>query len=96
LIIPSLNLNGKRNKIPDHTTIGDILKDGNQGRVLSVLKNKLPQWNQGKLFLIDTATFVLNFEGRVLLSSVKNFQIIHEHDMNYIVLQFGRRDLVLT
>ncbi|KAG0255990.1 hypothetical protein BG011_004826 [Mortierella polycephala] len=51
---------------------------------LLVLRNKSPQWND------DTNSFVLNFGGRVSLASVKNFQIVHDHDLDYIIMQFGR------
>lgn len=51
---------------------------------LLVLHNKQPQWNA------DTQSWVLNFGGRVTQASVKNFQIVHESDENYIVMQFGR------
>ncbi|KAI8926676.1 tubby C-terminal-like domain-containing protein [Entophlyctis helioformis] len=51
---------------------------------LLVLHNKPPQWND------ETQSFVLNFNGRVALASVKNFQIVHDHDLDYIALQFGR------
>ena len=34
--------------------------------------------------------FVLNFNGRVDRASVKNFQLIDDHDDNVIYLQFGR------
>jgi len=48
------------------------------------LENKKPIWNQ------DTQSFVLNFHGRVTMASVKNFQIIHKDNPNYITMQFGR------
>ncbi|KAF9117903.1 hypothetical protein BGW39_001678 [Mortierella sp. 14UC] len=51
---------------------------------LLVLRNKSPQWND------DTNSFVLNFGGRVSLASVKNFQIIHDNDLDYIIMQFGK------
>ena len=37
---------------------------------------------------------MLNFHGRVTQASVKNFQIIHEKEPEYIVMQFGRVDEV--
>ncbi|RKO97354.1 hypothetical protein CXG81DRAFT_2726, partial [Caulochytrium protostelioides] len=49
-----------------------------------VLHNKSPQWSQ------ETESFVLNFHGRVAMASVKNFQIVHDMDLEYIALQFGR------
>ncbi|CAI5441227.1 unnamed protein product [Caenorhabditis angaria] len=51
---------------------------------LVVLNNKNPVWNE------DTQSYVLNFHGRVTQASVKNFQIIHENDPDYIIMQFGR------
>ncbi|XP_016069453.1 PREDICTED: tubby protein homolog isoform X2 [Miniopterus natalensis] len=48
------------------------------------LQNKTPVWND------DTQSYVLNFHGRVTQASVKNFQIIHGNDPDYIVMQFGR------
>ncbi|MFH4976859.1 hypothetical protein AB6A40_003568 [Gnathostoma spinigerum] len=48
------------------------------------MRNKNPVWNE------DTQSYVLNFHGRVTQASVKNFQIVHEADPDYIVMQFGR------
>ncbi|CAI4229232.1 unnamed protein product [Auanema sp. JU1783] len=49
-----------------------------------VMSNKPPVWNE------DSQSYVLNFHGRVTQASVKNFQIIHPSDPEYIVMQFGR------
>lgn len=48
------------------------------------LHNKTPVWND------DTQSYVLNFHGRVTQASVKNFQLVHDSDPDYIVMQFGR------
>ncbi|KAK1338493.1 hypothetical protein QTO34_001610 [Cnephaeus nilssonii] len=48
------------------------------------LHNKPPFWNEA------TGSYTLNFQGRVTQASVKNFQIVHADDPDYIVLQFGR------
>ncbi|XP_060046267.1 tubby-related protein 3 isoform X2 [Erinaceus europaeus] len=48
------------------------------------MHNKAPVWND------DTQSYVLNFHGRVTQASVKNFQIVHTNDPDYIVMQFGR------
>ncbi|KAM4796580.1 tubby-related protein 1 isoform 2-T2 [Rhinophrynus dorsalis] len=48
------------------------------------LHNKSPVWNE------DTQSYVLNFNGRVTHPSVKNFQIVHTDDLDYIIMQFGR------
>uniref|UniRef100_A0A1I7XTI4 Tub domain-containing protein n=1 Tax=Heterorhabditis bacteriophora TaxID=37862 RepID=A0A1I7XTI4_HETBA len=45
-----------------------------------VMQNKSPVWNE------DSQSYVLNFHGRVTQASVKNFQIVHDHDrMNQLV-----------
>ncbi|MBZ3875092.1 Tubby-related protein 3 [Sciurus carolinensis] len=48
------------------------------------LPNKAPVWND------DTQSCVLNSHGRVTQASVKNFQIVHKNDPDYVVMQFGR------
>ncbi|CAG9865342.1 unnamed protein product [Phyllotreta striolata] len=48
------------------------------------LHNKTPVWND------ETQSYVLNFHGRVTQASVKNFQIVHDSDVDYVVMQFGR------
>lgn len=48
------------------------------------LTNKRPIYN------MDTSSYVLNFNGRVTLPSVKNFQVIHPNDSSYITLMFGK------
>ncbi|XP_068125520.1 tubby-related protein 1-like isoform X2 [Hyperolius riggenbachi] len=48
------------------------------------LHNKSPTWND------ETQSYVLNFHGRVTHPSVKNFQIVHSDDLDYIIMQFGR------
>ncbi|KAJ3084689.1 hypothetical protein HDU99_007305 [Rhizoclosmatium hyalinum] len=68
---------------------------------IHITHNKTPQWNPGNSppsrtyyrFLTDqpdTESFVLNFNTRVTMASVKNFQIVHDHDLDYIMMQFGR------
>ncbi|KAF9115843.1 hypothetical protein BGX27_006084 [Mortierella sp. AM989] len=70
---------------PTHVrdTLIGRMTDGDMTDLL-VLRNKSPQWND------DTNSFVLNFGGRVSLASVKNFQIVHDNDLDYIIMQFGR------
>ncbi|KAK5881056.1 hypothetical protein CesoFtcFv8_021906 [Champsocephalus esox] len=51
---------------------------------LVTLENKCPSWNE------QSQSFVLNFHGRVTQASVKNFQIVHPENEDYIVMQFGR------
>ncbi|GLD94521.1 hypothetical protein PINS_up003132 [Pythium insidiosum] len=51
---------------------------------LTYLINKPPRWND------QVCAFVLNFNGRVTMASVKNFQLVTPEDQETIVLQFGR------
>ncbi|KAJ2046871.1 Tubby- protein 2 [Coemansia sp. S16] len=49
-----------------------------------VLMNKPP------IFISETASYALDFGPRITTRSVKNFQLIHPHDKDYIVMQFGK------
>ena len=46
--------------------------------------NKPPRWND------QVGAYVLNFNGRVTMASVKNFQLVDQFDHEKIILQFGR------
>ena len=46
--------------------------------------NKPPKWND------SVGAYVLNFNGRVTMASVKNFQLVTPSDLDTVVLQFGR------
>lgn len=48
--------------------------------------NKPPKWNDA------VGAYVLNFNGRVTMASVKNFQLVNPEDQERVVLQFGRVD----
>ncbi|KFB35613.1 Protein king tubby [Anopheles sinensis] len=61
----------------------DCWKSKNMDNVVE-LHNKTPIWND------ETQSYVLNFHGRVTQASVKNFQLVHDSDPEYIVMQFGR------
>lgn len=43
------------------------------------LHNKPPVWNE------DSGSYTLNFQGRVTQASVKNFQIVHADDREYLM-----------
>ncbi|XP_014663095.1 PREDICTED: tubby-related protein 3-like isoform X2 [Priapulus caudatus] len=86
VIIPGLNLDHERVDIKprsEHDGLVDRHKRKNMENLLE-LHNKTPIWND------DTQSYVLNFHGRVTQASVKNFQIVHDNDVDYIVMQFGR------
>lgn len=59
------------------------LKDRNF-RDLIYLINKPPRWNE------QVGAYVLNFNGRVTMASVKNFQLVDPDEQSAVVLQFGR------
>jgi tubby-related protein 1 len=50
---------------------------------MTTLINRAPKWND------QLAAYVLNFNGRVTMPSVKNFQLVHE-GLDEVVLQFGK------
>ncbi|KAJ3214659.1 hypothetical protein HK099_006770, partial [Clydaea vesicula] len=87
ILLPAMDDNNERydtrptNVLHSETMIERIK---NKDRHILVLHNKSPQWSE------DNQSFVLNFQGRVTMASVKNFQIIHDNDLDYIVMQFGR------
>lgn len=64
-------------------SILDLIKDRNF-RDLKYLINKPPRWNE------QVGAYVLNFNGRVTMASVKNFQLVDPEEQNVVVLQFGR------
>uniref|UniRef100_A0A5F9CHD1 Tubby-like protein n=1 Tax=Oryctolagus cuniculus TaxID=9986 RepID=A0A5F9CHD1_RABIT len=86
VIIPGMNMNHER--IPfqprnDHESLLSRWQNKSMENLIE-LHNKAPVWND------DTHSYVLNFHGRVTQASVKNFQIVHANDPDYIVMQFGR------
>ncbi|CAH1798781.1 unnamed protein product, partial [Owenia fusiformis] len=86
VIIPGMNLDHERVDLRpknDHDGLIERWKHKNMENLLE-LHNKTPVWND------DTQSYVLNFHGRVTQASVKNFQIVHDNDVDYIVMQFGR------
>ncbi|CAO3622629.1 unnamed protein product [Cunninghamella echinulata] len=86
ILMHTLTRDGKRLEFRPESESETLLakyRDG-QAKDLLVLHNKSPQWNE------ETQSFVLNFNGRVTQASVKNFQVVHDNDLDYIVMQFGR------
>merc|ERR1719419_1128261 len=63
-----------------------ILGAYSSGRLggIEVLINRTPQWNE------RIGAYVLNFQGRVTMASVKNFQLENVSNGDDIILQFGR------
>lgn len=86
VLIPGMTHDQKRVQIIPQDNSDSILECWRSKRMdnLIELHNKTPTWND------DTQSYVLNFHGRVTQASVKNFQIVHDSDVDYIVMQFGR------
>ncbi|XP_027033938.1 tubby protein isoform X1 [Tachysurus fulvidraco] len=86
VIIPGMNMEHERVCIRPRNEHETLLARWQNKSTESVIElhNKTPVWND------DTQSYVLNFHGRVTQASVKNFQIIHDNDPDYIVMQFGR------
>uniref|UniRef100_A0A673HN23 TUB like protein 1a n=1 Tax=Sinocyclocheilus rhinocerous TaxID=307959 RepID=A0A673HN23_9TELE len=86
VIIPGMDDDNERVPICPRKDNDSILMryQNRQMDNLIELHNKTPVWND------DTASYILNFSGRVTQASVKNFQIVHSKDSDYIVMQFGR------
>ncbi|XP_027621908.1 tubby protein homolog isoform X3 [Tupaia chinensis] len=86
VIVPGMNMVHERVSIRprnEHEALLARWQNKNTESIIE-LQNKTPVWND------DTQSYVLNFHGRVTQASVKNFQIIHGNDPDYIVMQFGR------
>ncbi|XP_070627531.1 tubby-related protein 2 isoform X2 [Bos indicus] len=86
VIIPEINAQNQRICVQpqneQESLLSRLQRGASQGLVL--LQNKAPSWND------ESGAYVLNFHGRVTRASVKNFQIVHPDDPDYLVLQFGR------
>ncbi len=86
VVVPAMTHDHKRIAVKprnDGETLIERWKVGNMTDLLE-LHNKQPVWSE------ETQAYVLNFHGRVTQASVKNFQLVHCADEDYIVLQFGR------
>ncbi|CAH8641736.1 unnamed protein product [Schistosoma margrebowiei] len=85
IILPRLSATCQHFSCPgnDTTWLIDSWRRKDMQNVLQ-LQNKNPVWNE------ETQSYVLNFHGRVTQASVKNFQIVHRSDDEYILMQFGR------
>ncbi|XP_063077199.1 tubby-related protein 3 [Engraulis encrasicolus] len=86
VVIPGMKDNDERVCIRPKTDLETLLTrhDNSNTDNLVTLLNKSPTWNE------QTQSYVLNFHGRVTQASVKNFQIVHPDNVDYIVMQFGR------
>ncbi|XP_078509871.1 tubby protein homolog [Lissotriton helveticus] len=86
VIIPGMTKERERVSIrpqSEHETLLARFQIKNMDSIIE-LHNKIPCWNE------ETQSYVLNFHGRVTQASVKNFQVIHTDNPDYIIMQFGR------
>jgi len=87
-IIPAVDPNGQRQIFRPVNADGKegIIDQMRKGRTedMLLLKNKPPKWNE------QMQAYCLNFNGRVTHASVKNFQLVHETDLEHVMLQFGK------
>jgi tubby-related protein 1 len=60
----------------------DMLRDGTGGNRILSFESKDP--------VFDGGNYRLNFDGRVSMPSVKNFQLVPRNDIDNIALQFGK------
>ncbi|KAM4748729.1 tubby-related protein 3 [Rhinophrynus dorsalis] len=86
VLIPGMNFNHERIPFQPQNDSESLLSRWQRKCQENIIElhNKAPVWND------DTQSYVLNFHGRVTHASVKNFQIVHDNDLDYIVMQFGR------
>uniref|UniRef100_M4ATC4 TUB like protein 3 n=1 Tax=Xiphophorus maculatus TaxID=8083 RepID=M4ATC4_XIPMA len=86
VVLPGMNMNHERIPVRPQNEQESLVNrwQSNVMENLIELHNKAPVWNE------DTQSYVLNFHGRVTQASVKNFQIVHDNDPDYIIMQFGR------
>uniref|UniRef100_A0A8D0AGL7 TUB like protein 1b n=2 Tax=Sander lucioperca TaxID=283035 RepID=A0A8D0AGL7_SANLU len=86
VVIPGMDKNNERVPLRPRNDCDGLLIRHQYRKMdnLIELHNKTPVWNE------ETASHVLNFNGRVTQASIKNFQIVHSKDVDYIVMQFGR------
>lgn len=86
VILPGMTPDHRRVPFSPQTDADGLLECWRARRMESLIElhNKTPVWND------DSQSYVLNFHGRVTQASVKNFQIVHDSDVDYIVMQFGR------
>ncbi|CAF0864375.1 unnamed protein product [Rotaria sordida] len=86
ILIPGMSSDHMRVEVRprnDSESLIERRKHNSMDNILE-LHNKTPVWNE------ETQSYVLNFHGRVTQASVKNFQIVHDDDQDYVCMQFGR------
>lgn len=84
--VPRVSDGGKRQVFKPTTATSEMavsMKANDMSRLVYMI-NKPPRWNDA------VGAYVLNFNGRVTMASVKNFQLVDPEDQEPVLLQFGR------
>lgn len=76
----------KRSSVTSQNSKKSNNEDQNIKTNVVKLVNNAPVWHE------QYKSFALNFNGRVTQPSVKNYQVVHEVNPDYIVSQFGKVD----
>ncbi|XP_028339501.2 tubby-related protein 2 [Physeter macrocephalus] len=80
VIIPGIDAQNQRISVQpqneQESLLSRLQRGASQGLVL--LQNKAPSWSD------ESGAYVLNFHGRVTRTSVKNFQIVHPDDREFL------------
>jgi len=87
VIVPTVYENGQREEcrpVGEEDALRALHEDPATRHKVTLLHNKAPKWNE------KVAAFVLNFNGRVTMASVKNFQLVAEDQEDTVLLQFGK------
>jgi len=86
VFIPQVDQNSVMREFRPLTRDSDMLASVKREELsdLICLINKPPRWND------EVGAYVLNFNGRVTMASVKNFQLIENENPDDVLLQFGR------
>ncbi|CAF0811644.1 unnamed protein product [Adineta ricciae] len=86
IIIPGMSSDHHRVEVRPKNESESLIERWKHNDMTNLLElhNKAPVWNE------ETQSYVLNFHGRVTQASVKNFQVVHDDDPEYVCMQFGR------
>ncbi len=85
--LPAVDENGKMVQSDPSAGSGEEILNKIRNRTCRdtiYLINNPPRWNE------QVGAYVLNFNGRVTMASVKNFQLVDPEERSTVVLQFGR------
>lgn len=86
VVLPKVDENGVRAQLQPTHQFDSIAERFKRDLTtdMDVFINKPPKWND------QLGAYCLNFNGRVTVASVKNFQLANANDLDRVVLQFGK------